>query len=186
MLSLFSAIGRFAVVCCAGRCGRRVLVSAVAVAGPTLWILEGPVGSHAARAEPASTDHVPAIELYQRYCQRCHGADGKGVRRRGPDGLPDFTRGDWQKQRSDAQLTVSIRDGKGTDMPAYSDRLSAKQVAEQVARVRAFVPSDVRVTSAREGQLRDAEAASSVFETEFRKLKDEYEELRREFRELSD
>ena len=43
--------------------------------------------------------------LYNRYCIRCHGVDGRGVWDI-PD-VPDFTNVRWQESRSDAQRGAS-------------------------------------------------------------------------------
>src|SRR5262245_52595061 len=53
-----------------------------------------------------------ADALFRRYCQGCHGPDGRGVRGGAVAGLPDFTRPAWQQQRTDAQLMVTILEGK--------------------------------------------------------------------------
>ena len=81
-------------------------------------------------------------ELFQRYCVKCHGADGTGgpARDRLP-GLPDFTKAAWQARRSDAQLLVSILDGKGTDMPPWRGKVSDRQARDLVTHVRSFAPA---------------------------------------------
>src|SRR5215475_11533418 len=48
--------------------------------------------------------------LFRRFCQGCHGADGRGAGR----DVPDFTRSAWQEKRTDTQLVVTILEGKGT------------------------------------------------------------------------
>jgi mono/diheme cytochrome c family protein len=53
--------------------------------------------------------------------------------------IPDFTSRAWQEQRGDAQLAVSILDGRGTLMPAYRDRISGEKVRDLVTYVRASV-----------------------------------------------
>jgi uncharacterized membrane protein/mono/diheme cytochrome c family protein len=65
-------------------------------------------------------------ELYREHCAKCHGLDGKGTvgRKLFPE-IPDFTRGEWPGERTDAQLEKSILEGKGADMPAYNAKMSA-------------------------------------------------------------
>jgi uncharacterized membrane protein len=77
--------------------------------------------------------------LYRQRCARCHGADGGGEskRKRLPE-IPDFRDPEWQASRTDAQLRISILDGKRTAMPAFRDRLGEDQARELVAEVRAF------------------------------------------------
>jgi mono/diheme cytochrome c family protein len=82
-----------------------------------------------------------AKALFRRYCLSCHGADGKGDASGAVKGVPDFTRPTWQRKRSDAQLVVSIRDGKGSEMPPFSDRFNEAQVKSLVAHVRGFASS---------------------------------------------
>jgi mono/diheme cytochrome c family protein len=87
-------------------------------------------GGKAAPAQAAGT-------LYRRFCARCHGADGKGVR---GEGVPDFTRADWHRRRGDAQLAAVILEGKGTAMPAFGGRLSKAQAKALVGHLRSFAP----------------------------------------------
>ena len=49
--------------------------------------------------------------LYNRYCIRCHGVDGRGVW--DIPGVPNFTDTVWQGSRSDAQIVRSIVEGRG-------------------------------------------------------------------------
>jgi mono/diheme cytochrome c family protein len=140
----------------------------------------GPLASRilAAGAEPADVRPAPTAELYRSLCQRCHGPDGHGVTpRRGRDNFPDFAHHAWQGQRTDAQMMVSILDGLGTEMPPFRGRLSNDQVRNLVARIRSFAPPEAR------SNLRSG-AEPSDFEAEFRRLKDEFEDLRRQIRDL--
>jgi cytochrome c6 len=120
----------------------------------------------------------PAWELYRRHCQRCHGADGSGgaAGKRLSD-LPDFTDRRWQEQRSDAQLLVSILDGKGAGMPAYRDKLDDEQAQSLVALVRSF--AGVTAESPPNG------AGADNFDRRFRQLQQELDDLQKQFRELS-
>jgi mono/diheme cytochrome c family protein len=140
------------------------------------------VSSNVARGneppEAVGTDSVEptrAAELYHKNCQSCHGKEGNGngMRRTNPE-LPDFASAQWQGSRSDAQLLVSILEGKGTSMPAF-DHLSPSLARGLVAHVRTFAP-----TAGRRGGLPAAE-----FEKRFRELRAELESLRREFQEAA-
>jgi mono/diheme cytochrome c family protein/uncharacterized membrane protein len=94
------------------------------------------------KSAPAAA-RAPAVrKLFRQHCAKCHGADGKGSAARGlmPD-IPDLTKASWQRRRTDAQLLASILDGKGTDMPAMSSKLSKEQARGLVAYVRAFAPN---------------------------------------------
>jgi mono/diheme cytochrome c family protein len=114
--------------------------------------------------------------IFQRSCQICHGADGRGA----PSGsrlpgIPDFTSRAWQEGRSQAQLEASILEGKGERMPAFRDKLGAEQVSALAAFVRAFGPPQARPPSAPSGD----------FDDRLTRLQREFEELRRVYRKLS-
>jgi mono/diheme cytochrome c family protein len=114
--------------------------------------------------------------LYQRFCARCHGADGRGTgMRENLPAIPDFTLDAWQERRSDAQLVVSVLLGKGTGMPPFRDKVNRDQARDLVAFVRAFAPS----------QMRPAGTPSDPFEARFQQLEQEFENLRKQSRALS-
>jgi mono/diheme cytochrome c family protein len=96
-------------------------------------------------------------------------------------GVPDFTRRSWQEQRTDAQLTVSILDGKGTVMPAFHGRLREAQVKSLVAHIRAFAqarsPAPAATTSA-------PPAPRDDFDAQFRRLQEEFNRLKWQMKEL--
>ena len=70
--------------------------------------------------------------VYTSKCAGCHGADGKGL----IAGTPDFSSGQWQSSRSDAQLFASIKDGRGKLMPAWGKQLSDAQINALVGHIR--------------------------------------------------
>jgi mono/diheme cytochrome c family protein len=63
--------------------------------------------------------------LYNRYCIRCHGVDGRGVW--DIPGVPDFTSARWQAFRSDAQRARIILEGRGAVMPPFRGALSLEE-----------------------------------------------------------
>jgi mono/diheme cytochrome c family protein len=80
-----------------------------------------------------------APALYQKYCQKCHDKEGTGAEGRNTfPSIPDFTSKHWQEKRSDAQLQVSILDGKGTSMPPFGDKLDEEKAKELREFVRDF------------------------------------------------
>jgi len=89
----------------------------------------------AARPIPAE-EIMDFADLYSRNCAGCHGADGKGLKRSHMNELPDFTDADWQSSRGDADLQVSILEGKGTHMPSFADSVSETQAQQLVAYIR--------------------------------------------------
>jgi cytochrome c553 len=66
-----------------------------------------------------------AAGLYNRYCIRCHGVDGRGVW--DMPGVPDFTSARWQAYRSDAQRARIILEGRGAVMPPFRGALSLEE-----------------------------------------------------------
>lgn len=79
--------------------------------------------------------------LYNRYCIRCHGCDGRGVWDI-PD-VPDFACASWQASRSDAQLTRLTLEGSGAVMPAFRGTLSLEEAAALARYLRRFAPPAV-------------------------------------------
>lgn len=129
--------------------------------------------------QPARTD-APAIragsQVFRRLCAMCHGPDGRGETARATTpAIPDFTRREWQTTRRDAQLAVSILDGKGTGMPAFRNKLTDAERRDLVTFVRAFVP----------GFQRASDAGQDEFDARFQRLRNECEELGRQVRALS-
>jgi mono/diheme cytochrome c family protein len=76
--------------------------------------------------------------LYDGKCALCHGKDGVGLPNWRSKGQPDFTQPDWQKAHTDAQITESIKNGKGKFMPAFKGRLSDEETGAVVQRIRMF------------------------------------------------
>ena len=66
-----------------------------------------------------------AAGLYNRYCIRCHGVDGRGVW--DIPGVPDFTNARWQAVRSDEQRARIILEGRGAVMPPFRGALSLEE-----------------------------------------------------------
>ncbi|HEV3447427.1 MAG TPA: c-type cytochrome [Gemmataceae bacterium] len=117
------------------------------------------------------------LTLYRQNCQRCHDQNGKGTRSKAlmPE-IPDFTSKPWQNQRSDVDLVVSIMEGKGSHMPAFSERFAREGLQELIAHVRSYAP--------RAG--RTATRLDSDFERRFRALQEEMADLRRQYDVLSE
>ncbi len=100
--------------------------------------------------ENKSQENKAAKDLYKQTCARCHGADGSGKETRGDTKeIPDFTSDKWQEQRSNAQLLVSIREGKGTRMPAFASKLTDNQARDLLTFVRAFGSKQGKTTEKR-------------------------------------
>jgi mono/diheme cytochrome c family protein len=183
LLSLFLVV---ALVMCYRRgrarlCRRVVLKVVAAAAVAAVGGLQLPPARGAESGGPGRADAAAASALFGRFCQRCHGADGRGDRGGGVRALPDFTNPAWHEMRTDAQLAVSIREGKGTGMPAFNDRLSAAQADALVVHLRAFAPQ--RPGAGANGSFPPG-PPSSDFQSRFQKLQNEFEELQTQLDEL--
>jgi hypothetical protein len=78
------------------------------------------------------------ISLFNRYCIRCHGADGRGVWDI-PD-VPNLTNPNWQMTRTDRELTHAIIEGRGACMPPFRGTLSLEEACAMARYLRTFVP----------------------------------------------
>ena len=76
------------------------------------------------------------LAVYNRYCVRCHGVDGKGVWDI-PD-VPDFTNVRWQQCRSDEQIVRLTIEGRGACMPAFRGTLSVEETWAMTRYLRTF------------------------------------------------
>jgi mono/diheme cytochrome c family protein len=150
-----------------------------------LWFLislgRGQLSGPTAHAQASSAKTAAVRKLFRQHCVKCHGADGKGrpARRLMPN-IPDFTKGSWQRRRSDAQLLASILDGKEGDMPAMGRKLDRKQARRLVAYVRAFAP-----TAKKPRRRTKASASRDKFEERFRRLEERLDKLNRQAHELA-
>lgn len=131
--------------------------------------LVAPPGELAARIRIGAT-------IFQQYCIVCHGSDGTGsLMRANMPAIPNFTSADWNSQRSNAQIRISILDGKGTLMPANRGRVTEEQANDLVAYIRAFGPQKYAL---------EAPAVDTEFEKSYRQLEQQWNELEKELQKL--
>jgi hypothetical protein len=76
--------------------------------------------------------------LFNRYCIRCHGVDGRGVW--DIPGVPNFTNPRWQEMRSDAQRARIIIEGRGAVMPPFRGALTVEEAWAIGRYLHTFVP----------------------------------------------
>jgi Cytochrome C oxidase, cbb3-type, subunit III len=76
--------------------------------------------------------------LFNRYCIRCHGVDGRGVW--DIPGVPNFTNPRWQEMRSDAQRARIIIEGRGAVMPPFRGALTVEEAWALGRYLHTFVP----------------------------------------------
>jgi mono/diheme cytochrome c family protein len=129
-------------------------------------VLAGPTSSLPPERKQTISGH------YRRYCSRCHGSDLKGETSQ----TPDFTNRYWHKRRSDAQLVVSILEGKRGEMPAFRGKLSEGEARDMVA----FLREAGGIAS------QEDQAPADDFTRRFEELQKELQELKRQFRQLSE
>ena len=146
-----------------------------------LWLASSPSVSRAEDGSPRaalrSTNAGAGAKRLQGRCARCHDADGTGRSSRDQfRDIPDFSNHKWQSSRSDAELMVSILEGKGSHMPSYRGKFGDEETRALVASVRAFDPMPT---------ARRADTAPDDFERRFRELQEELDDLKKQFRELS-
>ena len=79
-----------------------------------------------------------AMNLFNRYCIRCHGVDGRGVW--DIPGIPDFTDVRWQNYRSDADIVRIIIEGRGAVMPQFRGAVALDEAWGLAHYLRSFVP----------------------------------------------
>lgn len=95
-------------------------------------------GSGLTATSAAAPVAVDANAIYTAKCQKCHGADGKGVPKYKKSGQKSFTDAQWQKSQTDAQIAAVINKGQGDFMPAYKGKLTPDEVKALVAKIRSF------------------------------------------------
>jgi mono/diheme cytochrome c family protein len=80
---------------------------------------------------------VDGAALYAQACAKCHAADGTGGLPTVPNGPRpvDLTADEWQRSRSDAEVTAAIRNGRGA-MPPFENVLTDEQITGLTAHVR--------------------------------------------------
>jgi hypothetical protein len=76
--------------------------------------------------------------LYNRYCVRCHGVDGRGVW--DIPGVPNFTNERWQETRSDKDIARIIIEGRGAVMPPFRGTMTLEEAHAMARYLRTFVP----------------------------------------------
>ncbi len=76
--------------------------------------------------------------IFNRYCIRCHGVDGRGVW--DIPGVPNFTNTRWQASRSDGQIARIILEGRGAVMPPFRGTLALEEAWAMARYLRTFVP----------------------------------------------
>jgi mono/diheme cytochrome c family protein len=90
--------------------------------------------------KPSPDSLAKGKKLYGYDCAMCHGKDGDGKGDMAADmkDMPDFTRGDTLKHRTDGELFYITRNGKGENMPPEGDRAKDEDIWNMVNYVRSL------------------------------------------------
>ncbi len=80
------------------------------------------------------------MNLYNRYCIRCHGVDGRGVWDI-PD-VPDFTNAVWQTTRPDDYRARVVLEGRGAVMPTFRGILTLEESCAMARYLHTFAPGN--------------------------------------------
>jgi hypothetical protein len=83
-------------------------------------------------------EKVVVAGLFNRYCIRCHGVDGRGIW--DIPGVPDFTNTRWQASRTDDQIARIIIEGRGAVMPPFRGTVTLEEAFAMARYLRTFVP----------------------------------------------
>jgi mono/diheme cytochrome c family protein len=132
------------------------------------------------RAQEQGERLQAARRVNQRRCSSCHDDDGTGgaLRQVLPQ-IPDFTSRGWRARRDDAQLVVTILEGRGTRVPAFHGKVSEDAAQDLVGLIRTFDPTYDPTAAGRQP------LTAEEFGRRFRQLEAEMEQLKRQFREAS-
>jgi mono/diheme cytochrome c family protein len=147
------------------RCRIAAPVLAVGLAfglGAALPVVAGPAADDAAvtredaRTLASPLPYTPEAvregrKHYLRLCQNCHGKDGRALESFDFEAT-DLTQPDRYRHGStDGDLFYSTKEGAGSDMPPFKDKLSDQQVWEVVQFLRSIGPESARSSSSAAG-----------------------------------
>ncbi len=86
-----------------------------AQSSPPSAVRPGPGGSASAQPNRSHADRLGPHKLYSAHCVACHDTDGRGEPVRDiMTSIPDFTKAEWHRARTNERLVRSIREGKGS------------------------------------------------------------------------
>jgi mono/diheme cytochrome c family protein len=106
--------------------------------GPGCATGEGEVGGTWYWLRSPEEEKRVVAALFNRYCIRCHGVDGRGVW--DIPGVPNFTTPAWQSSRSDVQIVRIVLEGRGAVMPPFRGALNLEEAWGIARYIRTFVP----------------------------------------------
>jgi cytochrome c len=91
--------------------------------------------------QPPLSERGGIWAVYERECQSCHKASGKGTLiGRMFFKIPNFTKTKWQDNASDSRLIIAVANGKRR-MPGYKGKLKDEEIVDLVKIcVRSYYP----------------------------------------------
>jgi hypothetical protein len=95
-------------------------------------------GGHWLWMRSPEQEKTVVMNLFNRYCIRCHGVDGRGVW--DIPGIPDFTDVRWQNYRTDPEIARIIIEGRGAVMPQFRGAIALDEAYGLAHYLRSFVP----------------------------------------------
>lgn len=101
-------------------------------------LLGGPMAGTWYWSRSPEEEKAVAASLFNRYCIRCHGIDGRGVW--DIPGIPNLTNVRFQSSRTDDQLARAIMQGRGAVMPPFRGVLTLEESWALARYVRSFIP----------------------------------------------
>ena len=101
-------------------------------------VFTGPPGGTWYWMRSPEEEKQAAAALFNRYCIRCHGVDGRGVW--DIPGIPNFTNVRFHACRSDDQLARAIMQGRGAVMPPFRGALTLEEAWALARYLRSFIP----------------------------------------------
>jgi serine/threonine protein kinase len=126
----------------AAKDGKPIKEELVSISRGGKQVVKVSVEGSAPAAELPCIPHMIArsavITLYNKYCLRCHGLDGRGVW--DIANVPNFTEARWHASRTDEQLTQTIMKGRGGCRPPSPGTLTLEEAWALTRFVRTFVP----------------------------------------------
>jgi mono/diheme cytochrome c family protein len=107
-------------------------------------MIVGATAIFAAASVSAAGDKAHGEELYLRYCQGCHGPDGRGGGKAFMPHVGPLAKKGYIDQIDDDSLALVIREGgaavgKSGYMPSWKDTLPDQSIADIIAYIRTFV-----------------------------------------------
>lgn len=121
---------------------RNVVLKMVVVLFVIAGTIFGLTQTHASKSVSVNTDDPTPEQIYEQYCSRCHGTDGKAETRMGKQlGARNFVDAAWQKDTKDEDIIETIKEGNGA-MPSFKNKLTDDKVKSLVGRIRKFKPEE--------------------------------------------